>query len=270
LYATTKLPGAWSRCSLSDGWSSKFTFLSNYHFNLLFLQDGSVIYSSGVDQKITQFAYVKTTQGDSESGTARVSNRWVQTSSRRMHAHDVRTLAIWPSYTPLPPSHKRDVPLEIAPILASGGLDMSVNLTPAALPSSTFTKVVNPLATSIHATFEDSYHRRLNYSTGPSSTCALYVSRKARLISCMRDSGLTVWKILKKPSADEDEALQVEQEDTSWEKCLEMEFDLHTNLVASAISEDGKWIVVSDIYETKLFSLQTDVSSCFFHGMLHL
>ncbi|KAF5368316.1 hypothetical protein D9758_002360 [Tetrapyrgos nigripes] len=220
--------------------------------------DGSVVYSSGVDQKITQFARVKTSQGDSESSTTRVSTRWVQASSRRMHAHDVRTLAIWPSYAPLPPSHKREFPLEIAPILASGGLDMSVNLTPAALPSSTLTKVVNPLATSTHATFEDSYHRRLNYSTGPSSTCALHVSRKARLVFCMRDSGLTVWRILEKSSTEEDEEPQIDQEDASWEKCLEMEFDVHTNLVASAISEDGKWIVVSDIYETKLFSLQTD------------
>ncbi|THV05977.1 WD40 repeat-like protein [Dendrothele bispora CBS 962.96] len=220
--------------------------------------DGSAVYSSGVDQKIIQFARVKTSQGDSESGM-RFSTRWVQTSARRMHAHDVRTLAIWPSYTPLPPSHKREMSSDIAPILASGGLDMSVNLTPAALPSSTLSKVVNPLATSIHATFEDSYHRRLAYSTGPSSTCALHVSRKARLISCMRDSSLSIWKILKKPlSQEEGDEYPAENDDTSWEKCLEMDFDVHTNLVASAISEDGKWVVVSDMYETKLFSLQVD------------
>ncbi|KAK7463831.1 U3 small nucleolar RNA-associated protein [Stygiomarasmius scandens] len=219
--------------------------------------DGSAVYSSGVDQKITQFARVKTSQGDKDSGI-RLSTRWVQTSTRRMHAHDVRSLATWPSYTPLPPAYKRKISPDIAPILASGGLDMSVNLTPAALPSSTLSKVINPLATSIHATFEDSYHRRLAYSTGPSSTCALHVSRKARLISCMRDSGLSVWRILNKPRIHDDSEIEVETDDASWEKCLEMDFDIHTNLVASAMSDDGKWLVVSDMYETKLFSLQSD------------
>lgn len=31
---------------------------------------------------------------------------------------------------------------------------------------------------------------------------------------------------------------------------------LQTNLIASAVSSDGKWLAVSDLYETKLFRLQ--------------
>jgi hypothetical protein len=34
---------------------------------------------------------------------------------------------------------------------------------------------------------------------------------------------------------------------------------VHTNLVASAISDDGRWLVVSDAYEMKLFLLQAGV-----------
>ncbi|KAJ3828506.1 WD40 repeat-like protein [Lentinula raphanica] len=223
--------------------------------------DGLATYSSGVDQKLVQYARVKTTQGSENSSEIRSKTRWTQTSSRRMHAHDVRSLALWPPYTPLPPSHKRQFPSEIAPVIASGGLDMSVVVTPAALPSSTLlSKVINPLATSVHATFDDSYHRRLAYSSGPSSTSAIHVARQARLLTCMRDSRVSIWRILRKPSAareDEDETPE-EPSTASWENCAEMELDVHTNLVASAISDDGAWLVVSDLYETKLFRLVID------------
>ncbi|KIK71282.1 hypothetical protein GYMLUDRAFT_90263 [Collybiopsis luxurians FD-317 M1] len=221
--------------------------------------DGSVAYSSGVDQKLIQFSRIKTSKA-AENSEIRSSTRWVQTSSRRMHAHDVRSLAIWPPYTSLPPSHKLQFPTEVAPIIASGGLDMSVVVTPAALPSSTLSsKVINPLATSVHATFEDSYHRRLAYSPGPSSNSAIHVARQARLVSCMRDSRVSIWRILKKPSSDTEEGALAEQTDKAdWEKCVEMELDVHTNLVASAISDDGKWFVVSDLYETKLFRMNID------------
>ncbi|KAJ3919467.1 WD40 repeat-like protein [Lentinula edodes] len=223
--------------------------------------DGLAAYSSGVDQKLVQYSRVKTSQGSENSSEVRSKMRWMQTSSRRMHAHDVRSLAIWPPYTPLPSSHKRHFPSDIAPVIASGGLDMSVVVTPAALPSSTLlSKVINPLATSVHANFDDSYHRRLAYSSGPSSTSAIHIARQARLVSCMQESRLSIWRILKRPSlSDEDEEEMMEETDSAdWEKCVEMELDVHTNLVASAISDDGKWLVVSDLYETKLFRLITD------------
>ncbi|KAJ3795815.1 WD40-repeat-containing domain protein [Lentinula aff. detonsa] len=223
--------------------------------------DGLATYSSGVDQKLVQYSRVKTSQSSETNSEVRSKTRWMQTSSRRMHAHDVRSLAVWPPYTPLPPSHKRQFPSEIAPVIASGGLDMSVVVTPAALPSSTLlSKVINPLATSVHATFDDSYHRRMAYSSGPSATSAIHIARQARLVSCMRDSSVSIWRILKKPSLlreDEDEVLE-ESDTADWEKCAEMELDVHTNLVASAISDDGAWLVVSDLYEAKLFRLIID------------
>lgn len=184
-----------------------------------------------------------------------------------MHSHDVRALAMWPPYTILPASHQRKFPIDIAPILASGGLDMSVVVTPAALPSSTITKVINPLLTSTDSTFENAYHRRLAYASGPSSTSAVQVARQARLVSCTRDSGLTVWRLPKKTirwNGEEDLGEEDPEHGVAdsggWEKVLEMEFNVHTNLVASGISDDGRWLVVSDLYETKLFSMHKDVS----------
>ncbi|KAF9270464.1 WD40 repeat-like protein [Marasmius fiardii PR-910] len=217
--------------------------------------DGNAVYSAGVDQKTTQFSLVKMALNSEQSLIIHTSSRWVQSASRRMHSHDVRAIAIWPPHTSLPPSHKRHFSTDIAPVLASGGLDMSVVVKPVALPSSTMLgKVTNPLATSVDVVFEDSYHRRLPYPPGPSSNCTVHVARRARLVSCMRDSSLSIWKILRTGSIEE----EIDPDSHDWEKCLEMEFDVNTNLVTSAISEDGRWLVVSDFYEAKLFALNLE------------
>ncbi|GLB36397.1 putative WD40 repeat-like protein [Lyophyllum shimeji] len=227
--------------------------------------DGNTVFTSGVDQKTSLFSLVKTGNPDQGSNPlVGASSRWIHSCSRRMHSHDVRALASWPPYTTLPPSHKRRFPIDIAPILASGGLDMSVVVTPAALPSSTVVKIVNPLSTSAHCVFEDSYHRRLAYSSGPSGTSAIQVARKARLVSCIRDAGLSVWRIKARPSEDEDgfsdlELPSLNPQPAGWEKVLEVDLNVNTNLIASAISDDGRWLVASDLYETKLFSLAIDV-----------
>lgn len=90
------------------------------------------------------------------------------------------------------------------------------------------------------------------------------VARQARLITCARDAGLTVWRIQKKPdgAGTEEEAALEDIEAVSfeggWEKVLEMEFNVNSNLVAHQISDDGKWLVISDVYETKLFVLDQD------------
>ncbi|KZT74838.1 WD40 repeat-like protein [Daedalea quercina L-15889] len=224
--------------------------------------DGTAVYTSGVDQKITQFTHVKITNPDSKSILKRSSSRWIMSASRRMHSHDVRALAIWPPHTALPPTYRRQFPIDVAPILASGGLDMSVNVTPAALPSATITIITNPLATSTEATFEDSYNRRLAYSSGPFNVSAIHLARQARLLLCMRDTSLTVWRVLQRrdPNSLDMENLDLDDEkpDGGFERILDMDLNVHTNLVASAISDDGRWIAVSDWYETKLFELKQE------------
>ncbi|OCH96584.1 YVTN repeat-like/Quino protein amine dehydrogenase [Obba rivulosa] len=220
--------------------------------------EGTVVYTSGVDQKIIQFSHIKTARPDAlTSLLSSPPSRWVLSSSRRMHSHDVRALAIWPPHTPLPASHKRQFPIDVPPILVSGGLDMSLVLKPVALPTSTVVKIQNPLVTSMSTTFEDSYHRRLTYSSGPYSTSALRLARQARLLLCARDTGLTVWRILRRsssPGTDEEEP----SADGGYERVLDIDLNVHTNVVTSAISDDGKWIAVSDWYEAKLFRLEEE------------
>lgn len=147
---------------------------------------------------------------------------------------------------------------------------MSVIVTPAALPSSTVTKVVNPLSTSAVATFEDSYQRRLAYSSGTFQASAVHVARQARLVLCQRDAGVSVWRVLgmdgKRGDETEKEKAGPEGEEGpapsmgGWEPVLDMELSVHTNLVASAISDDGQWLAVADWYESKLFRLTKLVS----------
>ncbi|KAF8139959.1 WD40 repeat-like protein [Boletus edulis] len=223
--------------------------------------DGTTVFTSGVDQKIVQFTYVSSTPGSSSSTLSAAPSRWVMSASRRMHSHDVRSLAMWPCYSPLPPVYRRKLapgaPF-IAPVLVSGGLDMSVVLTPC-LPASVTTstvgaRIVNPLATSVATTFEDSYYRRIPYVS------AVSIARGARLVSCMHETGLNIWRVLDIPSR----AMIIDGRDNStdpelrvsWESVLEMELNAQTNLIASALSDDGRWIVVSDLYETKLFELR--------------
>lgn len=227
--------------------------------------DGTTVFTSGVDQKIVQFTYVSPTPGFSSSTLSASASRWIMSASRRMHSHDVRSLAMWPSYSPVPPVYRRKpapgAPF-IAPVLVSGGLDMSVVLTPC-LPASMTTsmvaaRIVNPLATSVAATFEDSYYRRIPYHSTVS------IAKGTRLVSCLHETGLDIWRVLNTPST----AMIVDGTDHStdpelrvgWEKVLEMELNVQTNLVTSALSDDGRWLVVSDFCETKLFELCKTVS----------
>lgn len=140
---------------------------------------------------------------------------------------------------------------------------MSIALTPA-LPasmtsSSIAPRVVNPLTTRVTTTFEDSYYRRVAY------TASMCVSRRARLVASMHDTGVNIWRVLGIPDSDVivdgvDPSTDPETR-TSWEKVLEMELNVRTNLIASALSDDGRWLVVSDLYEAKLFELSFNVSS---------
>lgn len=213
------------------------------------------MYTSGIDQKVTQFSLLES----SGNSTLSSSTKWVRTASKRMHSHDVRGLSIWPPYTPLPSPHRRSFPTDVVPLLVSGGLDMSIAVTPAALPRSTTARLTNPLATSVTATFEDAYHRRIAYSSGAHGTVGLHLAKRARLVLSTGDTGLTVWRLPEEPSLQEEPLLALSGESPSWQKVLEMSLRVQTNLVASAISDDGRWLAVSDAFETKLFWLQVDV-----------
>ena len=138
-------------------------------------------------------------------------------------------------------------------------MDMSIVVAPAALARNSTVRIANPLATSVTATFEDAYHRRIAYSSGAHGTVGLHLAKRARLVLSTGDTSLTVWRLPEKPSLEEETPLALSGEGLSWNKVLEMSLRVQTNLVASAISDNGHWLAVSDAFEAKLFWLHADV-----------
>jgi len=142
---------------------------------------------------------------------------------------------------------------------------MSVVLTPAAIPSSTtVSKVTNPLSTSVVATFEDSYHRKVGYSTGFSGTGRIKVAKKKRLVLSAQDQSINLWRIFDRdtPHLDVPNLSEDDASPEGWRKVLEMDLNVQSNIVSCDVSNDGGWIAVSDWYEVKLFKLTFTVSLC--------
>ncbi|OWT36156.1 U3 small nucleolar RNA-associated protein 4 [Cryptococcus neoformans] len=200
---------------------------------------GSTVFTSGPDQRVCQFVRAQAPGGE-----------WVMVSAKRLHAHDVRALAVWPPYAPVPITTDTKHGINtvgggIAPVLASGGWDMSPTFTPASHPSSSPfpSPLARPSQSQTLLTFESTHPRRMGYlSSGLlSSSSPITFSPSARLVVGKRDRGVGIWR--------------VHPNENGWEKLLEMELRLRTTIVATTISEHGKYLAVSDLYETKLFKL---------------
>ncbi|KAH7104113.1 WD40 repeat-like protein [Auriculariales sp. MPI-PUGE-AT-0066] len=220
--------------------------------------EGRSIYSAGVDQKICQFSRVQVASGNT------TSSRWIHSSSQRYHVHDVRALATWPMFIPLPPSVSLPPTTGriISPLLFSGGLDISLNIKPCMVPleHGDTVKVHNPLKTNPATSFENSWQARRTFHVRG----LVHVARTARLLMLLRDKSVSVWRLtrLQNGTVEPDEiGLRTMLEDPDaeqggWNKVLDMQLNVLTNLCCGAISDDGQWLAAADMYETKLFRLQ--------------
>ncbi|KAL7420926.1 U3 small nucleolar RNA-associated protein [Cryptotrichosporon argae] len=194
---------------------------------------GRTVFSSGPDQRVCQFTLVPSSSGSD----------WALTSTKRIHTHDVRTLSVFPPYLPLPAAHplsSSSLNPGLAPVLFSGGWDMGLSFTPCAAPTLDADRLGNPLARpgpARQVVFEEAQTRR----TASISPGHLSFARSARLVVGRKDRTVGIWRVL--------------QDERGWEKVLDMDLKLRTNLVASTVSHDGRWLAVSDLYETKLFRL---------------
>jgi len=209
---------------------------------------GRSVYTSGPDQKIAQFTLVgaidSLTQGKN-------SGKWVRTAFKRIHVHDVRALAVYPPFVPAPNASSVPVNLAYAPVLASGGVDMQVILSPASTPDLlSGGERKNPITRNAVTNFSDSLPRRLQMLPAGRGTDVISVSRRSRLVLCRRYRGVGIWRVRSPDALDDDQA--------GWAKVLEMDFQLRTSLTAAALSEDGKWLAVADAFETKLYRLRPD------------
>jgi len=184
--------------------------------------DAKAVYSAGVDQKVVEYTLVGTT--------------WTHTGTRRLHAHDVRALAMDPPLNMCEPASTTRVP-----ILVSGGLDYHLVLTPASHAAWRKSSDTNPVSSSSSTSFADTIQRRIAFVPASARDGVVCVAPGQRWIVLRRDRSVGLW--------------QIEQEGT-WRKVLEMEMRVRSNIGAVAISHDGHFLAISDLYETKLYSLK--------------
>jgi U3 small nucleolar RNA-associated protein 4 len=215
------------------------------------------VYTTGVDQKVSQFAFVNT--GPRAVGGL---GRWVHACSRRMHSHDVRALVTWPPHQPLTPpasSLASKISNSVSSFVISGGLDMAVCVCPC-IPPAVSGRVKNLNGPGDPGSFEEAYYRRMPYGLGTNSV--LQVSPASRSLLCRNDDKLTLYRLSDLPTTWHSENHQFE-DGNGWVRVAEMQLQSMTNLTSSAVSNDGEWICASDYYEAKLFHLNYGVCESF-------
>jgi len=207
------------------------------------LQDGKAIYSSGPDQRVAQFTFVPSANAINGSGggddnqdgptsSSTLSGEWQQTSIKRLHKHDVRTLAMFPGYSLAPRNGAISVNPGVAPILASGGLDMSIVLTTAG-QSHGIARRKGPLAIKVETnaltnkgkeTFADAVKMDLGYVPRGHGTDVMTVARGKRLILVRRARGVALFRVRDMRSRGEE--AEGETVPGGWDKVLEMNFQV--------------------------------------------
>jgi U3 small nucleolar RNA-associated protein 4 len=175
------------------------------------------VYTAGPDQKVAQFTLVNASSSKSEEkGDKQPRGKWIQTSFKRLHVHDVRSLAMFPPYSLAP----KAAPLNpaFAPILASGGLDMQVALTPASSADMLVDgeSLLNPISRNHVTKFGDALQHRMGFTPSGHGTDVLGMSESKRLIMVRRYRGIGIWR-LRELEKQYDEA-----KPTGWDKVLEM------------------------------------------------
>ncbi|SPO19887.1 related to UTP4 - U3 snoRNP protein [Ustilago trichophora] len=253
--------------------------------------DGKTVYSAGVDQKVGEYTKLDTSNG---------RGRWIQIASRRLHAHDIRALALDPPYSPIDAAQamatgRGSLTPSRLPVLISGGVDFNLVLTPASPPSAivkaqksssiaaipsatskskrtTLTKVeqehasINPISSNPLTTFADTTQRRVPFVPTTSRSGLLGGGSVAALcptkgwIVLRREQSIGIWDLGSQSDllsiSRAVEAGESSAQHPNWVKLLEMELKVDSNLVCVAISNNGQYLAVSDLYETKLFELK--------------
>ncbi|PWN52112.1 WD40 repeat-like protein [Violaceomyces palustris] len=248
--------------------------------------DGKAVYSAGVDQKVAEYALVRGGGGISGGGGDSrkkggkgndKKERWVFITARRLHAHDIRALAMDPPFDMREAVSSRLENRALAPdrlpILLSGGIDFNLVLIPASPPSGVNVKIqapkgqaaqLNPISSNALTTFADTTQRRVpfvpsssrNGSSGGGAVVKICASKEWILLR--RETSVGIWKLDLANSDLEDELQLVENGSipANWGKLIEMEIKTKTNITCLDISPDGQFLAVSDLYETKLFALE--------------
>lgn len=197
--------------------------------------DGRAVYSAGVDQKVAEYTHI--------------AQQWVHTGTRRLHAHDIRALAVDPPFDMVRAAREREhgaLHVPRLPVLVSGGIDFNVVMTPAA-PAAQYhwqkSEGGNPISSSDATAFADTTQRRIPFvpqssRTGVAGGGVVAVCPARRWLVLRRDTSIGIWHV-----------------GDAWCKVAELELRVRSNLACVAASADGRFLAASDMYETKVFEL---------------
>ncbi|WFD36027.1 U3 small nucleolar RNA-associated protein [Malassezia cuniculi] len=199
--------------------------------------DGRAVYSAGVDQKVVEYTLI--------------AQQWAHTGTRRLHAHDIRALAIDPPFDMAAAVRSSGAPtVPRLPVLVSGGIDFTVVMTPAAPAAQYYwrnrdidTPHGNPISSTQATAFADTTQRRIPFvpqsaRTGIAGGGVVSVCPQRRWLVLRRDTSVAIWHV-----------------EEQWSKVIELELRVRSNLAAVAVSADGRFLAVSDAYESKVFEL---------------
>ncbi len=266
--------------------------------------DGRKVYSASVDQRVVEYTLVPSHAsgagagaGAGKKGTTQqtAGTKWVHTATRRLHAHDIRALAIEPRFDIARHSRARieassgqlAPPPTRVPILVSGGTDFHVVMTPAATTDGLSSRHLNPVSNTPFLTFGETTQRKVAYVPATSRASLLggggaaQLCARQRWIVLRRSDSVAIWELpstagavaagghpgaatglvngdsdaLGLPPLPMDGSSEAEQQQQQWNKVIEMQFKTKTPLVSVAVSPDGQLLAVSDLYESKLFQL---------------
>ncbi|CAG8440810.1 9401_t:CDS:10 [Dentiscutata heterogama] len=189
-------------------------------------KEGTMVFSSGVDRKCNSFRIADyfTTQSSNDDFS---ENNWVLVGFRRTHLHDVRAMALREDLTDK--------------FFVSGGVDASI------------------LVSYFDGFPEDKLQRLPFIPQKP----LISISKSKKLLMYRSYNQIKIWRLGNAKLPDSWKFEQIPNLDLiePQQAILEMTLKGNYNLMASALSEDGEWIAVSDIETIKVFKVQNDPSN---------
>jgi U3 small nucleolar RNA-associated protein 4 len=205
-------------------------------------EDESVVFASGVDSRVICIERVPITTKRMQVDSYVTVRHWSLSYAQRPHTHDVNALAIVRQALRknLAPSEKRTE--EFQEILCSAGVD---------------TKLCTYL---VH---EGTKKRPKTLYPWPSNLVSL--ARGRRVFIVMREASIDVFQLGPKCSKEASFPIQIPPERTALGT---VKIDGDSNLLCAAISDDGRYLALSDASSVSIFRLEFENNGDMILGML--
>ncbi|CAO1617711.1 unnamed protein product [Sympodiomycopsis kandeliae] len=236
--------------------------------------DGKTVYSGSVDQKVSEFALL--------------GKKWAHTATRRLHAHDVKAVVIDP---PRGPKTKGPGKLDgNVPVLVSASADFNIVLTPASPPSEINARLhrrkqdrngkgvasaienadQNPVSSNPMTTFGSTTQRRIPYVPASNAGSAFAGNGAGSIRVCaargwivMRsEKAIEIWEVQNQAAQplNQGPLAGPSQNAAPYRRLLQMVMGKErSRLISHAISADGQYLAISDMSETRVFSLRVSL-----------